>query len=493
MNHHLCYREILTKNPYGKAADLWSLGCLLYTLLIGRPPFQSSDLKETFRRVKKAQYTIPSLGNISLAAKDLIQRLIVLDPLQRISLEKVKKHPFFINNNTIISTVGQHLYSINSPKSINIRGLKPFKQETKHGHLEIQSDGWLLIDFFQASDLMKISPDGKLIRLWSKQSSSQINTEYRYGQTPLSSSIQYRYEYARRFIQLLRAKTPRVILLTESFRAYLMDNAPRRDFHIRYNSGIRVEYFPSPIADSSTSTGKIVIKKVLGDVQVIQNPRIDALEHIKPMETKLFVSECLSRYKQCSEALREKTTTMTIEEGDPPLIIREDVRSSQSLQIIPEMTIPQLTSLINDTINTIYFDRRSNNNNYYPINWNSSSNIPNNFEGAYRVFLPQVGWCLANPAEQFLLLFCDGDTVLLDGRNARVIMAASSDEIHSSKMINDDDMKDEEEEEEEESCRGKWFRIDQSLPKRLKNKLFYFPRFIELLKSGHGHSFVNRN
>lgn len=70
--------EILLKRPYGAAADLWSLGCILYTLLAGRPPFESAQVRGTFELLSRAQYTIPA--HLSANARDLISRLIVHVP-----------------------------------------------------------------------------------------------------------------------------------------------------------------------------------------------------------------------------------------------------------------------------------------------------------------------------------------------------------------------------------------------------------------------------
>lgn len=45
--------EILNKNGHSFEVDVWSTGCIFYTLLVGKPPFETSTLKETYSRIKK--------------------------------------------------------------------------------------------------------------------------------------------------------------------------------------------------------------------------------------------------------------------------------------------------------------------------------------------------------------------------------------------------------------------------------------------------------
>ncbi|XP_071361791.1 serine/threonine-protein kinase PLK1 [Trachinotus anak] len=73
--------EVLCKKGHSYEVDVWSLGCILYTLLVGKPPFETSCLKETYNRIKKNNYTIP--WHINPAASSLIKRMLHADPAQR--------------------------------------------------------------------------------------------------------------------------------------------------------------------------------------------------------------------------------------------------------------------------------------------------------------------------------------------------------------------------------------------------------------------------
>lgn len=65
--------EILeNKSGHSYEVDIWSFGVVLYTLLIGKPPFETSDVKSTYKRIKLNLFTFPENVIISHSAKELI-------------------------------------------------------------------------------------------------------------------------------------------------------------------------------------------------------------------------------------------------------------------------------------------------------------------------------------------------------------------------------------------------------------------------------------
>ena len=67
----MCYREVAQKTAHGLEADVWSLGCMFYTMLVGKPPFDTQAIKSTINKVIIGEYTIPA--SLSTQAADLIQ------------------------------------------------------------------------------------------------------------------------------------------------------------------------------------------------------------------------------------------------------------------------------------------------------------------------------------------------------------------------------------------------------------------------------------
>ena len=85
--------ELLTDKNACKASDLWAFGCIIYQLLTGRPPFKAGNEYQTFQKIVSLDYEFP-LG-FPPAARDLVERLLVLDPQRRLSIEHIKNHEFF--------------------------------------------------------------------------------------------------------------------------------------------------------------------------------------------------------------------------------------------------------------------------------------------------------------------------------------------------------------------------------------------------------------
>ena len=88
--------EVLKKH-YNEKCDIWSCGVIMYILLSARPPFGGEDDNDIMERVSYGKYDLesPPFNKLSKNSLDLIQRLLTMDPDQRISAEQALNHPWF--------------------------------------------------------------------------------------------------------------------------------------------------------------------------------------------------------------------------------------------------------------------------------------------------------------------------------------------------------------------------------------------------------------
>ncbi|KAI0023849.1 CAMK/CAMK1 protein kinase [Xylariomycetidae sp. FL0641] len=88
--------EIVKDERYSKSVDMWALGCVLYTLLCGFPPFYDESIEVLTEKVAKGQYTFlsPWWDDISKSAQDLITHLLTVDPDKRYTITEFLNHPW---------------------------------------------------------------------------------------------------------------------------------------------------------------------------------------------------------------------------------------------------------------------------------------------------------------------------------------------------------------------------------------------------------------
>ncbi|KAJ3674358.1 hypothetical protein LUZ60_004974 [Juncus effusus] len=95
--------EVLLKKEYdGKIADVWSCGVTLYVMLVGAYPFEDPEepknFRKTIQRILGVQYSIPDYVHISPECRNLISRIFVANPAERISIPEIRTHEWFLRN-----------------------------------------------------------------------------------------------------------------------------------------------------------------------------------------------------------------------------------------------------------------------------------------------------------------------------------------------------------------------------------------------------------
>ncbi|OZJ06806.1 hypothetical protein BZG36_00102 [Bifiguratus adelaidae] len=88
--------EIVRDEDYSKSVDMWALGCVLYTCLCGFPPFYDESVEHLTQKVAKGEFEFlsPWWDDVSAGAKDLVSRLLCIDPLKRMTVDEVFEHPW---------------------------------------------------------------------------------------------------------------------------------------------------------------------------------------------------------------------------------------------------------------------------------------------------------------------------------------------------------------------------------------------------------------
>lgn len=320
--------EVASRSSHGLPTDIWGLGCLLYTLLVGHPPFDTNGIKSTLTQVVMGNYTIPD--HISAEACDLIHRMLCKDPSKRIRLDDVVIHPFMmvkartnfdsgINSiekssnlktefrppsqvlNQVVgsasmlrnslnlnqeatsyhqqSSIHQHqqphyvnypnqqdhislhdVKTIDVPPFSTIR-LQPTRHKTKNVILSILDEppGEVALEFIKYKskygeervfDVCRISSDGLRIALYQPNDGKGVrvgeqppelpnngtNDMFNYENLPEKHWKKYMYAY--RFVQMVRAKTPKVTFYSEIGKSQLMENL--EDFEMSLYKGGKI-------------------------------------------------------------------------------------------------------------------------------------------------------------------------------------------------------------------------------------------------------------
>ena len=96
--------EVIYKKGTTKEADYWSLGILIYEMLVGYTPFRSANDEpyQIYQQARSGRFVIPKNLNLSRDAQDIIKKLIVVNPNERLGSGKggilrIKSHPWFNN------------------------------------------------------------------------------------------------------------------------------------------------------------------------------------------------------------------------------------------------------------------------------------------------------------------------------------------------------------------------------------------------------------
>ncbi|KAM6077646.1 serine/threonine-protein kinase 36 isoform 1-T1 [Theristicus caerulescens] len=121
--------ELVEERPYDHTADLWSVGCILYELFVGTPPFYTSSIFQLVSLIVKDPIKWPEA--ISPVFKSFLQGLLMKDPHQRLSWPELLSHPFIAGRVTVIDDTEEH--GISNPFTTKLSPeLQALKEQQAH-------------------------------------------------------------------------------------------------------------------------------------------------------------------------------------------------------------------------------------------------------------------------------------------------------------------------------------------------------------------------
>lgn len=205
--------EVLNGRNATRSCDVWSFGCTLYRLLVGRMPFGTNDIKQAIGNEEPLSYEIPN--SVDRKAAKLIEKCLVTESQQRISIEGVLNDPFFVGSASDSS----------SPYS------EPLTCPFSKGVVSITSDGAILLNYI-GSDIIRINPDPNIIDVLDKD---DTNIYKSYTKNQLPKKYQKKYQLALKLAKEAQEKYPLVIWYVSDGKYVLYADGSIKLFSRKHN------------------------------------------------------------------------------------------------------------------------------------------------------------------------------------------------------------------------------------------------------------------
>lgn len=128
-----CAPEVLLGNKYTQAADIWSIGVILYAFIEGNLPFYHTNMNSLSHMI--CQHELSFSESFDKDSKDLLRKMLTKDPDQRITIDEIMKHPF-ISNEQILQINYKPIFQIFEYKDRSLANLSPSRSSQIYSNFD---------------------------------------------------------------------------------------------------------------------------------------------------------------------------------------------------------------------------------------------------------------------------------------------------------------------------------------------------------------------
>ena len=174
--------EIVGSENYDYSVDIWSLGILLYEMLFGHSPFNGKDTNNIILNIKSHELNYDDTNKkISNSCKDLIQKLLNMNPQKRLKIKDILEHPFikkhskkFLSNKQLTNSINEDKIenqlnkklndtnnSSNKKEDVNLNGKKLIRSNTINKMFPNSIEQKFSLKLFSSKELLNKNIKGK--------------------------------------------------------------------------------------------------------------------------------------------------------------------------------------------------------------------------------------------------------------------------------------------------------------------------------------------
>ncbi|OHS92829.1 AGC family protein kinase [Tritrichomonas foetus] len=174
-----CSPECLCKVQYdGRKSDIWSLGIILFDMVTGEHPWNITNTSIMLKQILRGAFSVPPF--VSDQCKDLLHKLIRVNPCERLSIEKILEHPWMRTSNSLFPKVSLPPLS-NGGRRLSIKEITDLSSSMAG----ISERGIFPPQFHQKSTNQDLSEGKKLPNLYVRSSSVEYLMNAKKAETDL--------------------------------------------------------------------------------------------------------------------------------------------------------------------------------------------------------------------------------------------------------------------------------------------------------------------